>query len=48
MMNVKTDSEAVTLLSQHFTLVRKGYYDVQTDEGRRLHYSYLLQRKEHV
>lgn len=45
LMNFKSDAEAVQLLSQHFVVRRKGYYDMLIDEGRRLHYWYLLQRK---
>lgn len=48
LMNFKTDSEAEALLTRYFALSRKGYYDMQIDEGRRLHYWYLLQRREDV
>ena len=47
-MNFKTDVEAEALLARYFAVRRKGYSDMQIDEGRRLHYWYLLQRREDV
>jgi hypothetical protein len=48
LINFKTDAEAEAFLKMHFVMLRKGYYDMQIDEGRRLHYWYLLQKKENV
>jgi hypothetical protein len=48
LMNFKTDVEAEALLARYFAVRRKGYSDMQIDEGRRLHYWYLLQRREDV
>ena len=45
LMNFKTDAEVEALLKMYFVVRRKGYYDMQIDEGCRLHYWYLLQRK---